>query len=203
MLILEEILFREAQTILQNAKNLNKKLNDLVELIVEQVRLGRHIVWTGAGKCSTICLKTVETMNSLGIPSIHLCSFLSAHGDLGIITENSLVISLSKSGNTKEVVDCLNGAVKKKAKVISISCNPDSEAGIVASENGGLDIVLTCNNEACFMDLAPTNSTTLFCAIGDSLAIVASEKLGMTKEKFLENHSGGQLGKKIRNEINN
>jgi arabinose-5-phosphate isomerase len=201
-MLVETILFKQAFVLLQNAKNLNPKLNNAIDIIVEATQNGRYIVVLGAGKCSTIALKATETMCSLGIPSFHLDAFLSCHGDLGRIMKDQIVISLSKSGNTQEVVQALDGCGKKGAKLISISCKDNSLTGKMAEKYEGLDIVLQCGEEACHMGLAPTTSTTLFSAIMDALSVVSSYRIGITKEKFLENHISGSLGDQIRKELN-
>lgn len=200
-MILEEILFKEAYVLIENAKNLNPLLNQVVDMIVEEAKNNKSIVIVGAGKCSTIALKATETMCSLGISANHLDAYLSQHGDLGKILNNQLLISLSKSGETQEVVECLKGAVHKKAKLISITCNENSASGRIAKENNGLDIVLQCSEEACFLNLAPTSSTILLSSVMDAISVVASEKLLLTKEQFLINHSAGSLSKKIKQEL--
>ncbi len=201
MLTLESVIFREAFVLLQNAKNLNNSLEKVVDLIVEETKANRHIFIGGAGKCSTISLKTIETMRSLGIPTIHLDAYLSSHGDLGSVLPNHLVIFFSKSGETPETVQSINGCGAKGAKIVSISCSENSTAGKAAISFNGLDIVLKCDTEACHMNIAPTSSTTLFAAIGDALACVAAERLGMNKEKFLINHMSGSLGDQLKKEL--
>ncbi len=201
MTSIQEVMFKEAYIIIQNAKKITNELDPVVDLIVNSVKQDHHIILTGIGKNSDICKKMAATYCSIGIPAFYLDSYHALHGDLGVILPNRVVISFSKSGNTPELVHTFEAAGKIGAKLVSITCNPNSEVGKTTKKYNGTDIVLDCEFEVDALNTAPTASSTLFLTIGDAIGCVASEKLGFTKEDFLLRHPAGSLGSSLKKEL--
>ena len=154
--------------------------------------LGRVVV-TGMGKPGIIGQKISATFSSLGIPSLWLHPAEAAHGDLGRVTGQDVVIALSHSGETDEILHLLPVLKKIGAKLISVTGNPASRMGTQA------DVVLDTfvKNEASPWGLVPTASTTAMLALGDALAVALSEKRGFTSKDFAALHPGGSLGKRL------
>ena len=154
--------------------------------------LGRVVV-TGMGKPGIIGQKISATFSSLGIPSLWLHPAEAAHGDLGRVTGQDVVIALSHSGETDEILHLLPVIKRIGAKLISVTGNPASRMGTQA------DVVLDTfvKNEASPWGLVPTASTTAMLALGDALAVALSEKRGFTSKDFAALHPGGSLGKRL------
>ena len=154
--------------------------------------LGRVVV-TGMGKPGIIGQKISATFSSLGIPSLWLHPAEAAHGDLGRVTGQDVVIALSHSGETDEILHLLPVLKKIGAKLISVTGNPDSRLG--TRSDIALDTFV--KNEASPWGLVPTASTTAMLALGDALAVALSEKRGFTSKDFAALHPGGSLGKRL------
>lgn len=200
-MIPQEILFKEAYVILQTAKNMPNEINSVIDLVVENAGKNKHIIITGVGKNADIAEKMASTYSSIGIPSFYLDAYEALHGDLGMVVKDQLVIAYSKSGNTEELSSAFIACGKKGAKLVSITCNKDSDLGKISTKYNGIDVVLDCEFEADEHNLAPTCSSTLFLAIGDSIGCTASWKLKFSKEDFLTNHPGGSLGSMLKKEL--
>jgi arabinose-5-phosphate isomerase len=160
------------------------------ELIMECS--GRVIV-TGIGKSGHIGKKIAATLASTGTPAFFVHPAEASHGDLGMIAKNDLVLAISYSGSSKEVITLLPLLKRAGIKIISMTANPQSILGEVAEVN--LDI--SVEHEACPLDLAPTSSTTATLVMGDALAIALLEARGFTAEDFAFSHPGGALGRKL------
>jgi len=154
--------------------------------------LGRVVV-TGMGKPGIIGQKISATFSSLGIPSLWLHPAEAAHGDLGRVTGQDVVIALSHSGETDEILRLLPVLKKIGAKLIAVTGNPHSRMAAQA------DVLLDTfvKNEASPWGLVPTASTTAMLALGDALAVALSEKRGFTSKDFAALHPGGSLGKRL------
>jgi len=152
-----------------------------------------RIVVTGMGKGGIIGQKISATMSSLGTPSLWLHSAEAIHGDLGRVAKDDVVIVLSYSGETQEVKGLLPLLKKMGIKIISITGNTKSTLAKYS------DIVLdiSVKKEACPLGLAPTTSTTAMLAMGDALAVCASDKKSFKREDFAFFHPGGALGKRL------
>lgn len=150
---------------------------------------GRIIV-TGMGKSGHIGKKISASLASTGTPSFFVHPAEASHGDLGMITEDDVVIAISNSGESKELVDILNYCKRFGIKLIAITKNPESSLGKAS------DIVLTLpnNGEACPLGLAPTSSTTATLVLGDILTVGMIERKGFSKADFNDRHPGGKLG---------
>jgi len=180
----------ETKAIADLARRLDGNFSDAVELIYKCK--GRVIV-TGIGKSGIIARKIVATLNSTGTPAVWLHSADSIHGDLGIIKHGDVIVCISKSGDTVEVINLLKLIKNFDVKVISIVGDPDS--GI--KEYSDVVIDASVKSEACPHNLAPTSSTTAALVLGDALAVSLLKKKEFSKEKFALLHPGGILGKRL------
>lgn len=153
---------------------------------------GRTIV-TGMGKSGHIAKKIAATLASTGSPAFFVHPGEANHGDLGMITPNDVVIAISYSGNSTEIVSLLPLLKRSGIPIISMTANPSSPLGEVAEAH--LDISVA--REACPLALAPTASTTATLVLGDALAIALLEARGFTAEDFAFSHPGGALGRKL------
>ncbi|WP_255611645.1 KpsF/GutQ family sugar-phosphate isomerase [Marinobacterium arenosum] len=153
---------------------------------------GRVIV-TGMGKSGHIGNKIAATLASTGTPSFFVHPGEASHGDLGMITGNDLVLALSNSGETAEVVTILPLIKRMKAPLISITANPDS----TLSQASDVNLHIGVDKEACPLNLAPTSSTTTQLVLGDALAIALLEARGFGAEDFAFSHPGGSLGRRL------
>ena len=149
-----------------------------------------RIIITGMGKSGHIGKKIAASLASTGTPSFFVHPAEASHGDLGMITEDDVVIAISNSGESKELVDILNYCKRFGITLISITKNPESSLG----KAGDVVLALPNNGEACPLGLAPTNSTTATLVLGDILTIGMIERKGFSKEDFNDRHPGGKLG---------
>ena len=152
-----------------------------------------RVVVTGMGKSGHIGTKIAATLASTGTPSMFVHPGEASHGDLGMITPKDVVLALSNSGTTAEVVTLLPLLKRMNTPLISMTGNPQSLLSTTADAN--LDV--SVENEACPLDLAPTSSTTVSLVMGDALAIAMLEARGFTAEDFAFSHPGGALGRKL------
>jgi arabinose-5-phosphate isomerase len=153
---------------------------------------GRVIV-TGMGKSGHIARKVASTLASTGTPAFFLHPAEAGHGDLGMITGTDLIIALSNSGETPEIVLLLPHLKRLGVPHITLTGNPSSTLGRTAAVV--LDVSVT--DEACPLNLAPTASTTAALAMGDALAVALLEARGFTKQAFADAHPGGNLGRRV------
>ncbi|CBL44218.1 conserved hypothetical protein [gamma proteobacterium HdN1] len=153
---------------------------------------GRVIV-TGMGKSGHIGSKIAATLSSTGTPAFFVHPGEARHGDLGTITGEDLVIAISNSGNTEEVVSILPVIKRKGSLLITLTGNPHSTLATQADVN--LDVSVA--QEACPLGLAPTASTTVTLVMGDALAVALLEARGFTANDFALSHPGGALGRKL------
>ena len=153
---------------------------------------GRLVV-TGMGKSGHIAGKIAATLASTGTPAFFVHPGEASHGDLGMITPKDLVVALSNSGETSEIITILPLLKRLGVHLITMTGNPDSTLGQAAT------VVLdtSVNEEACPLNLAPTASTTATLAMGDALAVALLESRGFTKEDFALSHPGGTLGRRL------
>ncbi len=153
---------------------------------------GRVIV-TGVGKSGHISNKIAATFASTGTPAFFVHASEASHGDFGMITKEDLVIAISNSGSTGELVSLLPMFKRLGVTIISMTGNPDSPLAEFATVN--LDV--SVSEEACPLNLAPTSSTTATLVMGDALAIALLDAKGFSAEDFAFSHPGGSLGKKL------
>jgi arabinose-5-phosphate isomerase len=152
-----------------------------------------RIVVTGMGKSGIIAQKIAATLSSTGSPALFMHPAEALHGDLGMITEGDLVIALSASGETEEILRLLATLQRRGNALISFVCETQSTLAKAS------DVALDCSvpAEACGLGLAPTASTTAMLALGDALAIAVSLRRGFRAQDFAALHPGGKLGKRL------
>lgn len=149
-----------------------------------------RIIITGMGKSGHIGKKIAASLASTGTPSFFVHPAEASHGDLGMITEDDVVIAISNSGESKELIDILNYCKRFGIKLIAITKNSESSLG----KAGDVVLELPNNGEACPLGLAPTSSTTATLVLGDILTVGMIERKGFSKEDFNDRHPGGKLG---------
>jgi arabinose-5-phosphate isomerase len=152
-----------------------------------------RIVVTGMGKSGHVSNKIAATLASTGTPAFFMHPAEASHGDLGMITSQDLLLAISYSGETAEVITILPLVKRLGAKLLSITGNPKSTMAREADVH--LDISVA--EEACPLNLAPTASTTATLAMGDALAVALLKKRGFTAEDFARSHPSGSLGKRL------
>lgn len=164
-----------------------------VDLILRCGDCNGRVVVTGMGKSGIIAQKIAATLSSTGSPALFLHPAEAVHGDLGVLMPGDVVIALSASGETEEILRLLATLKRKGDALISFCCNLTSTLATAS------DVVLDCGveREACGLNLAPTASTTAMLALGDALAVAVSLKKGFKAEDFAELHPGGKLGKQL------
>ncbi|MBU2678256.1 MAG: KpsF/GutQ family sugar-phosphate isomerase [Gammaproteobacteria bacterium] len=152
-----------------------------------------RVVVTGMGKSGHISNKIAATLASTGTPAFFMHPAEASHGDVGMITRNDLLLAVSYSGETEEVVTILPVVKRMGAKLLSMTGNPNSTLARVADVH--LDISVA--EEACPLNLAPTASTTATLAMGDALAVALLKNRGFTADDFARSHPSGNLGKRL------
>ena len=149
-----------------------------------------RIIITGMGKSGHIGKKIAASLASTGTPSFFVHPAEASHGDLGMITEDDVVIAISNSGESRELIDILNYCKRFGIKLVAITKNVESSLG----KAGDVVLLLPNNGEACPLGLAPTSSTTATLVLGDILTIGMIERKGFSKEDFNARHPVGKLG---------
>jgi arabinose-5-phosphate isomerase len=164
-----------------------------VELLKEAIGRRGKIVVLGVGKSGHIGEKIAATLTSTGAPAVVLDSLNALHGDLGVISDGDVILILSYSGETEELLRVLPTLARFHVKKVSLTGNPSSTLAKAC------DVVLdvSVSQEACPHNLAPTSSTTVMLALGDALAMVLLEERGFTREDFARYHPAGQLGRSL------
>jgi arabinose-5-phosphate isomerase len=152
-----------------------------------------RVVVTGMGKSGHIAGKIAATLASTGTPAFFVHPGEASHGDLGMITAADVVLALSNSGETGEIVTILPLIKRLKVPLIAMTGNPQSTLSKAATAN----INVSVEKEACPLGLAPTASTTAALAMGDALAVALLETRGFTREDFARSHPGGALGRRL------
>lgn len=192
---IKELLRREAEAVLNIP--VTPAFEQAVDLIVEQVHVrGGKLVTSGMGKAGQIAMNIATTFCSTGIPSVFLHPSEAQHGDLGIVQENDLLLLISNSGKTREIVELTELArrLNPDMKKIVITGNPDSPLAQAA------DICLATGHpdEVCVLGMTPTTSTTVMTVIGDILVVETMKKTRFTIEEYSKRHHGGYLGERSR-----
>ena len=192
---IKELLLKEAQAVKDIP--VTDAYEQAVELIVEQVHRRRgKLVTSGMGKAGQIAMNIATTFCSTGTPSVFLHPSEAQHGDLGILQENDLLLLISNSGKTREIVELtqLVHNLDPRLKFIVITGNPDSPLAQEA------DVCLSTGHpdEVCPLGMTPTTSTTIMTVIGDILVVETMKQTGFTIEDYSKRHHGGYLGEKSR-----
>jgi arabinose-5-phosphate isomerase len=185
-----KVLETEAAAILALVDRLDESFDRAVQLLRQCT--GR-VILSGMGKSGIICRKIAATLTSTGTPAFFLHPAEAIHGDLGVIQADDVVVALSYSGETDELLRMFETIRRVRAKLIAITGEPASTLAHAA------DVALDCSvtEEACPMNLAPTASTTAALAIGDALAMTLLVEKGFRQEDFVNLHPGGKLGKRL------
>ncbi len=178
---------KEIEAIRMMEEELNGNLSQALDVM--QSTKGRVIV-TGMGKSGHVGSKIAATLASTGTPSFFVHPGEASHGDLGMVTENDVVLAISNSGETKELSDIITYCKRYGIPLIAITKNPNSTLGRM----GDILLKLPDDGEACPLGLAPTSSTTATMVLGDILAICLLERKGFSKTDFKQRHPGGKLG---------
>ena len=172
---------------------LDKSFLSAVELFKEAIDRKGKIIVLGVGKSGHIGEKIAATLTSTGAPAVVLDSLNALHGDLGVISDGDVILILSYSGETEELLRVLPALARFHVKKVSLTGNPTST--LAKASDVILDVSVT--QEACPHNLAPTSSTTVMLALGDALAMVLLEARGFTREDFARYHPAGQLGRSL------
>jgi len=185
-----KVLQTEAAAILALVDRLDDRFDRAIRILLDC--RGRVIV-TGMGKSGIICRKIAATLSSTGTPAFFLHPAEAIHGDLGVIQADDVVVALSNSGETEEIVRLLETIKRLGARLITITGNCASTLAEAS------DVALDCHvsEEACPMNLVPTASTTAALALGDALAMTLLVAKGFREEDFASLHPAGRLGKRL------
>jgi arabinose-5-phosphate isomerase len=198
------VLSLEAQSILDSKKQFEsnpdsaKAVGQAIDLILERTKKGGKVLCVGLGKSGKIAAKLSATFSSTGTPSLYIHPTEALHGDLGVMGENDVVIAISYTGNTEELITLLPYFERRGAPVIALTGHLNSRL----AQKSQIVLNASVTEEACAHNLAPTSSTTLALAIGDALAVTVMKARGFTAEDFAKNHPGGALGRRLQLRVN-
>ncbi|MBN1819647.1 MAG: SIS domain-containing protein [Prolixibacteraceae bacterium] len=198
--IITKVIVQEALAI--SKIPVNDEYNKALEFIYQRVHKKKgKLVTSGMGKAGQIARNIATTFSSTGTPSVFLHPSDSQHGDLGVIQENDVLLLISNSGKTREILELVELANKLciGLPLIVISGNPKTGLAKMA------DAFLYTGNpdEVCPLGLTPSTSTTTMTVIGDALVVAMMIKIGFTNEDYAKRHHGGYLGEKSRQQANN
>lgn len=190
-----QVVTKEKKAIVELERRFNDESfrSNFTKAVEEIYRCKGKVIISGIGKSGIVAQKIVATFNSTGTNAIFLHSADSIHGDLGVVRDEDIVILISKSGSTAEVMRLIPVLKNLGVRIILITGNLESKLAGVS------DIVLdsSVKEEACPLNLAPTSSSTSALVLGDAIAIALLEKRGFTREDFAAVHPGGILGRKL------
>src|SRR5258708_29476648 len=178
-------------------QRLRQRLGDdfsrAVALIKDAVDARGKVVVVGVGKWGHIGGKIASALSSRGSPSVVLDSLNALHGDLGMVADGDVILALSASGETEELVRILPAIARFQVKIIAMCGDSDS----TLAKNAHVVLDVNVEQEACPLNLAPTSSTTAMLALGDAIAMVLLEARGFAKEDFAKFHPGGKIGRSL------
>ncbi len=186
----QKTLHLESRTILEMSDRIDQNFASVVREINSQ---DYPFIITGLGKSGIIGAKIAATFSSIGIPALFLHSAEASHGDLGIIAKNSLVLAISNSGETEELIKILPHISRRGCTLVAMTGNLKS----TLAERCDYVLDTQVDKEACGLGLVPTASTTAMLAMGDALAEALLQMRGFKEQDFAENHPGGSLGKRL------
>lgn len=193
----------KAQNIIQHEIEALSKLpqdnryEDAISMIHRQVhQLKGKLVVSGMGKAGQIGHNISTTFSSTGTPAVFLHPSESQHGDLGILQENDVLLLISNSGKTREILELIELArhLNPDVEIISITGNPES----VLAKESSICLSTGMPEEVCPLGLTPTTSTTCMTVLGDIIVVMMMEKINFTKEEYAKRHHSGYLGQKAR-----
>ena len=186
----EEALKEEAQAILDQIPTLDDNFEKAVDMMYH---CKGKIIVTGVGKSGHVGAKIAATLASTGTPAFFINPLDVYHGDLGVMTDKDVVLALSNSGQTDELLRFIPMVLHMNVPLISITGNPDS----LLAKYSNYHITVKVKKEACPLNLAPTSSTTAALAMGDALAIALMQVRNFQPRDFAQFHPGGELGKRL------
>ncbi len=181
----------------------NMPIDGISQVAIEMIYKAVHqdngkIIVSGMGKAGQIGLNIATTFSSTGTPAVFLHPSEAQHGDLGILQKNDILLVVSNSGKTRELIELteLSRRLNPKVKIICLSGKSESELSALS------DLTLSTGEpqEVCPLGLTPTTSTTCMTIVGDILVVLMMEKIGFTKEEYAKRHHSGYLGQKAKNE---
>jgi arabinose-5-phosphate isomerase len=172
---------------------LGQNFSDAIELLRQSVDARGKVVVLGVGKSGHIGSKIAATLTSTGSPAVVLDSLNALHGDLGMVADGDVVLALSASGETEELLRILPAIGRFRVKIIAIC----GDAASTLAQNADVVLDVNIEQEACPLNLAPTSSTTVMLALGDALAMVLLEARGFQKEDFAKFHPAGMVGRSL------
>ena len=173
--------------------DMRQALDDALGLIASTTATGHRVAVTGIGKSGIIAKKIAATLTSTGTPACFLHPVEALHGDLGSLAPGDLVIALSYSGETEELLRLLPVLARLQMPVVSFTGNPNSTLAQAAQ----VSLDTSVPEEACTLNLAPTASTTAMLALGDAIALELSQRSGFQPQNFADLHPGGLLGRRL------
>lgn len=183
----------EIEALQSLARRLDSNFVDAVSAIKQAVDAGGKVVGIGVGKSASICHKITATLTSTGTPSVSLNTMNALHGDLGILKDGDVVLALSYSGETPELLVLVAHLRRFPIKLVSLTGNADS----TLARHSDIVLDVRVEREACPLYLAPTSSTTAMLVLGDALALALMRAHGFSREDFARFHPGGELGRHL------
>lgn len=210
----EKVVRIEAEALRELADRIAGPMAEAFERAIEVLHgCGGRVVVTGMGKSGIVARKVAATLSSTGTPAIFLHPAEAVHGDLGVLVRGDVVLALSASGETEEIVTLLPTIKRLGLCLIAMTGDTRTSDRVASSSSAAqpqpsrristlaraADVALDCSiaQEACSLGLAPTASTTTMLALGDALAMALAEKRGFKEEDFADLHPGGKLGKRL------
>ena len=195
---IKQLLQQEADAILNIP--IDENFDKAIELIYSSVHQNKgKLIASGMGKAGQIAINIATTFSSTGTPAVFLHPSDAQHGDMGVIQENDVLLLISNSGKTREILELivLVANLYPNVKIVGITGNPDSPLGEEA------DVVLSTGHpkEICPLKLTPTTSTTCMTVLGDVMVVTLMKKIGFTALDYSKRHHGGYLGEKSRSAI--
>lgn len=182
-----EVIATEMEGLAKLAESLDDQFSAAIDLILENK--GR-VILSGMGKSGHVANKVTATLASTGTPAFFVHLSEAAHGDLGMITKNDIVLIFSNSGETDEIIPVIRYCKRLGVPLLAVSANKDS----LLMRAADVKILLPKAKEACAVGMAPTTSTMMMLCLGDALSVALMRKRGFTKPNFLDLHPGGKLG---------
>ncbi len=192
--LLSQVLIHEAKALEEAAARFTEvQAKNLVHVFEHLASTGASLIISGVGKSGHIGTKIAATFSSLGLPSFFLHPTEAMHGDLGRVTKSDAIVLISKSGTTEELLNMLPYVQIPHERIIALVGKVDSPI----ARKAGIILDASVGKEACLNDLAPTTSTTVALAVGDAMAVLYENVMGVSREKFAINHPAGLLGKSL------
>lgn len=186
----EKCLREEAQALLDVIPKLDNSFEQVIDLILH---CKGHVVVTGVGKSGHVAAKIAATLASTGTPAIFLNALDALHGDLGMVMSDDVILMISNSGNTDELLRVIASLEERHILIVAMTGNAES----LIAQHSNYHILVSVEREACPLNLAPTSSTTVAMAMGDAIACALMEMRKFKAKDFAQFHPGGTLGRKL------